>query len=79
MKLTINFWRLKMLKNDYLYGKDVEIPEIDPLVIARRIELLDENLTEIMNIAPLKRNQNQANAIIKAISFWNGFQKQKDL
>jgi len=63
-------------KNKYLYG-DVDVPEIDSLVVARRIELLDDHLTEVMNVPPLERNQNQAHAIIKAISFWQNINKEE--
>ena len=69
---------LSVTKNKYLYG-DVDVPEIDALVVARRIELLDDHLTEVMNVPPLKRNQNQANAIIKAISFWSSINKEESI
>ena len=67
-----------MTKNKYLYG-DVDVPEIDALVVARRIELLDDHLTEVMNVPPLERNQNKANAIIKAISFWSSINKEESI
>jgi len=39
-----------MKTNEYLYGKDVEVPEIPPEVKMRRIELLNEKLEELLDV-----------------------------
>jgi len=64
---------MSKLTDDYLYGKNVEVPHIDPLVIMRRIELLNENLEELMEVQYLARDWSRVNSIIKSIRFWETF------
>ena len=64
---------MSKLTDEFLYGKGVEVPHIDPLVIVRRIELLNENLEELMEVQYLARDWSRVNAIIKAKTFWDKF------
>jgi len=57
--------------NAYLYGEDVEVPQISMLVIARRIELLQDKLEELLDHSYHTRDSKRCNAIIKAIDFWD--------
>jgi len=36
------------MTNEYLYGKDIDVPEIPEDIIMRRIELLKEHLEELL-------------------------------
>ena len=58
-----------MLENKYLYGTD-DVPEIPAHVIMRRIELLDDELTDILEAHYTKRDLKRKRAIEKAIKFW---------
>jgi len=57
--------------NDYLYGKDADVPPIPRDVIMRRIELLQDNLDVLLNHSYHTRDGNRCNAVIKAIDFWD--------
>lgn len=59
-----------MKDNSYLYGDDVDVPEIDSYVVARRIELLNDNLAELLEEHWLKRDAKRINDIQRAIKFW---------
>lgn len=60
------------MKTDfYLYGKDVEVPEIPADICMRRIELLQEHLDELLDVHYSKRSNAQIHHIHKAIDFWN--------
>lgn len=58
------------MSNDYLYGKDVEVPEIPEEIIVRRLEALKDRLHELMEIPYLDRDDDNIHAMHKAISFW---------
>lgn len=59
-----------MKNNAYLYGEDVEVPEIPAEVIVRRIELLKEHLEELLEIDYKTRDLERIRHVVKAISFW---------
>ena len=54
----------------YLYGVDVEVPEIPQEIIMRRVELLRDNLEELLDHSWHTRDANRCNKILKAIDFW---------
>jgi len=56
--------------NEYLYGEEVEVPDIPAEIIMRRIEALKENLAELLEHSFYTRDGNRCNAVIKAIKFW---------
>ena len=39
-----------MKRTDYLYGIGEEPPEFDPYVIVRRIQMLEDNLSELLEV-----------------------------
>jgi hypothetical protein len=59
-----------MTKSEYLYGTDVELDDIPNEIIVRRIELLNDNLEELLEVQYLARDSERINKILKAISFW---------
>jgi len=59
-----------MMTNDYLYGKDVEVPEIPQEVIVRRLEALNDNLAELLKVTYLGRDSARVRRVQKAIDFW---------
>lgn len=59
-----------MLDNEYLYGKDVVVPEIPQEIIMRRLELLRDNLAELLDHTYYHRDDVRCNAVLKAIKFW---------
>ena len=66
-----------MLTNEYLYGKEVEVPEIESYVIMRRLELLKEHLSELLKEDYMKRSTSQIIAVEKAINFWEKIGEQQ--
>ena len=64
-----------MLTNEYLYG-DVEVPEVDPLMILRRLELLDDNLVEVNAVHYKGRDYARRDAILSAMEFWLNINKE---
>jgi len=65
----------QLSKNLYLYGKE-EVPEIPEEIIQQRINILQLNLKDILNISWEKRDDERANKIIKAIEFWENINKK---
>ena len=65
-----------MKTNSYLYG-DNEVPEIDPLVIARRVSLLDDMIDELNDVHYMVRDDVRINAILRAKSFWLNINKKE--
>jgi len=61
--------------NAYLYGEDIEVPEIPADIIARRLAALADNLEELLNHSYYDRDQARVNAVLKAIKFWNTIQE----
>ena len=59
-----------MKDNSYLYGEDIEVPEIPADIIMRRIELLKDNLEKLLDHSYHTRDTERCNAIFKAIKFW---------
>jgi len=59
-----------ILDDEYLYGSDVEVPEIPRDIIMRRIEILRDNLEKLLNHSYHIRDNDRVRAILKAISFW---------
>ena len=56
--------------NAYLYGKEVEVPEIPADIIMRRVELLNDTLTDLLSEPLLERDTLKINRVLKAITFW---------
>jgi len=59
-----------MKTNDYLYGKEIEVPDIPAELVVRRVELLKENLDELMSVDYRIRDTERTTAIFNAIKFW---------
>jgi hypothetical protein len=59
-----------MKTDEYLYGKEVEVPEVPADIIVRRIELLNENLEELLKEDYRTRDTARVTAIVRAITFW---------
>ena len=62
------------LSSDYLYGKDVVVPDIPDDVIFSRVSLLREHLSKLNRIPFAERTYDdikQTNAVSKGIKFWN--------
>lgn len=55
---------------EYLYGKDIEVPEIPAELIMRRVELLKENRCELLKVDLHTRDGNRITNITNAITFW---------
>ena len=60
----------ELTQEEYLYGKDVDVPEIPAEVIMRRLELLDEHLEELFTLPMIERDGARCNAVIRAKNFW---------
>ena len=60
-----------MITNSYIYGEDVEVPEIPGEIICLRIELLNEHLAELLNVHWSIRDRVRVDAVLKAIDFWS--------
>ena len=61
-----------MKTNEYLYGKEVEVPEIPQEIIVRRVELLQEHLDELLEVNYRQRDTGRCKAVFEAIKFWEG-------
>jgi len=59
-----------MKNNSYLYGEDVEVPEIPEYVIMRRVELLKDNLESLYKLSYLERDTERIREVNNAIHFW---------
>lgn len=64
-----------MLNNEYLYGEDVEVPDVPQEIIMRRVELLKEHLEVLLDHSVYMRDGQRCNAVIKAIKFWEDINK----
>ncbi len=62
--------------NKYLYGSDVEVPSLDAEVIMRRIELLSDHLSELLEHSYHTRDGERVDAVLKAINFWQKMIKE---
>ena len=69
VKQIVAEW-VSMHNNEYLYGKDVEIPQLDTNVIMRRIELLSNNLSELLEHSYYTRDTRRVDAVLKAMKYW---------
>jgi hypothetical protein len=60
---------------DYLYGE--EVPQgIPQEVIQDRIHKLDLNLTKLLKVDFLNRDEMRVNAILKAKTFWENINRR---
>ena len=59
-----------MLTNEYLYGTEVEVPEIPAELIVRRLELLNDNLELLLEVDYRVRDNERVAKVIDAIKFW---------
>lgn len=66
-----------MKTNNYLYGDDVEVPEIPADVIMRRVELLKDNLEELYDVPMESRDNYRIRAVTKARDFWRDINKKE--
>jgi len=57
-------------KQDYLYGVGAEVEEIPAELIARRVEILKENLEILYDAHYMVRDEERIRAVHKAITFW---------
>jgi len=60
-----------MKETEYLYGENVNVPEIPYGVINQRIALLNKHLTELLSVHYTKRDAKRVSAVVKAIDFWD--------
>ena len=65
-----------MISNSYLYGDGVDVDEIPAEIIVRRVELLKDNLSELLDQSYHTRDGVRCNAILKAIRFWENINKE---
>ena len=56
---------------NYLYGDGVEVPDVPADIIMRRIELLDDNLTALLEVPLQDRDFVRIKDVLKAIKFWS--------
>ena len=69
-----------MLTDEYLYGKEVEVPVIPEYVIMRRVELLKDHLSELLDQSFNNRSyedQIKIGRVLRAIDFWDGISKSQ--
>ena len=69
-----------MQKDSYLYGEDVEVPEIPSEIVMRRVELLKDHLAEKLEHSYHTRTSEdsiQINKILKAIDFWEHINREE--
>lgn len=60
------------MKTDaYLYGVEVEVPDIPQEIVVRRLELLEDNLTELLKVHYSKRDLSRISAVDRAKDFWS--------
>jgi len=64
-----------MKTNNYLYGKEIEVPEIPNDIVMRRVELLKEHLSELLDQSYHTRDACRVSRVLKAIDFWTRIQK----
>ena len=70
MKTCMTITDDKLSQVEYLYGENVEVPDIPAEVILRRIELLDNHLEKLLEVHSLERDGARCNAVIRAKNFW---------
>jgi len=58
-----------MKSNKYLYNSD-EVPEIPADIILKRLELLNEHLSELLDVHYNKRELGKVRDVERAIEFW---------
>ena len=58
-----------MKDNIYLYNTE-DVPEIPREFVVRRVELLNEHLTELLEVHYRERDIQRYQAVVKAIRFW---------
>ena len=59
-----------MNKQDYLYGEGVDVPEVDSLIVLRRIELLQIHLGELLEHSYYTRDIDRVRSVLRDISYW---------
>jgi len=59
-----------MKTNEYLYGENVNVPEIPNGIIEQRVELLKANLEKLLEHSYHTRDNNRVTATFDAIKFW---------
>ena len=64
-----------MKSNNELFGEGIDVPEFDPLIIARRIELLRDRLEDLLNHSYHTRDNNLVGAVLKAIRWHENINK----
>lgn len=66
---------VEVSQQEYLYGKDVKVPKVPQSLINKRVELLNKNLGELLDVSWRVRDASRVNRIVKAISFWQNINK----
>jgi len=66
-----------MKSNEYLYGTDVEVPEVPAYIAMRRISLLEDNLEELLKVNYMERDSKRVAKVQKAIDFWRKLGENK--
>jgi len=66
-----------MISDSYLYGVEVEVPEIPAEVVMRRVELLTDHLTILMDTHYSNRDETKVRAVHKALEFWSKINETK--
>ena len=64
------------MSNEYLYGIEVEVPEIPAELIVRRLELLNENMEELLKEDFRTRDLTRTKAVFEAIRFWENINER---
>ena len=68
-----------MKTNHFLYGKDVEIPDIPEDIVMRRVELLKEHQDILLAVDPMERETYRLHSVGKAISYWQNINKDGEI
>ena len=58
------------MTNEYLYGEDIEVPNIPEDIINRRIKLLNRHLKRLLDVSYRERDLKRVSDILKAIKYW---------
>jgi len=58
------------MTSSYLYGEDVEVPEIPAEIIVRRVEILNDTLTELLAVHYIDRDTERVYKVLKEIELW---------
>jgi len=66
-----------MKNNERLYGEGIEVPEIPEEIIMRRVELLNDHLSELISIDYMDRETRRIDEVLNAVNFWLKINKKE--